>query len=287
MKETTYVDPGAFRQALETRLNARARTQGTDVQRLRRQVAFDRLLCRLFHNADSPWLLKGGYAMELRLEESRTTRDIDLTSRRPLGGRGRLQERILELLQDAASEDLKDFFHFAIAHPVKDLAGAPYGGARYPVEARMDGRIFARFHLDVATGDPVMDPVEQVQGCDWLAFANLESIPFPAISKEQQFAEKFHAYTLPRKDRVNMRFRDLLDMFLLVRVGMDANRVSEAIRAIFDRRKTHPVPAVMPPPPEEWAIPFVSLAEECGVVLGMDEVFKTVERFVSEGKVLA
>jgi hypothetical protein len=39
-----------------------ATEQGLDLQRLRRQVAFDRLLCRLFRHADSPWLLKGGYA---------------------------------------------------------------------------------------------------------------------------------------------------------------------------------------------------------------------------------
>jgi hypothetical protein len=224
--------------------------------------------------------------MELRLEESRTTRDIDLTSRRPIGGRGRLHERILWLLQRAASEDLNDFFHFAIAYPVKDLVGAPYGGARYPVEARMDGRIFARFHLDVATGDPVLDPIEQVQGHDWLAFANIEAMPFPTISKEQQFAEKLHAYTLPRKDRINMRFRDLLDMFLLVRVGIDSKRVREAIRPIFERRATHPIPLVMPSPPEEWASPFSALASECGLDIGLLDAYHHIEQFLSGGEIL-
>ena len=37
-------------------------------------------LCRLFANAESPWLLKGGYAMELRIRSARTTRDIDLAA---------------------------------------------------------------------------------------------------------------------------------------------------------------------------------------------------------------
>lgn len=110
MKKQPYMDAGSFRQALEARLNKMAKAQGADIQRLRRQVAFDRLLCRLFCYADSPWLLKGGYAMELRLEESRTTRDIDLTACRPIGGRGKLHERILWLLQEAASEDLNDSF---------------------------------------------------------------------------------------------------------------------------------------------------------------------------------
>ena len=47
----------------------RARETGTDLQRLRRQVAFDRFLARMFSKgpkATYPWVLKGGYAMELR-----------------------------------------------------------------------------------------------------------------------------------------------------------------------------------------------------------------------------
>jgi len=60
----SYKTAGALRAALETRLQARAREQGTDLQRLRRQVAFDRFLARMFSKgpkATYPWVLKGGY----------------------------------------------------------------------------------------------------------------------------------------------------------------------------------------------------------------------------------
>jgi hypothetical protein len=73
-----YASAAAFRVALESRLKTMAQEEGFDLQRLRRQAAFDRLLCRLFAKPDAPWLLKGGYAMELRLKTARTTRDIDL-----------------------------------------------------------------------------------------------------------------------------------------------------------------------------------------------------------------
>jgi hypothetical protein len=43
-----YATAGAFRTALEARLNERARRDGVDLHRLRRQVAFDRLLARMF-----------------------------------------------------------------------------------------------------------------------------------------------------------------------------------------------------------------------------------------------
>jgi hypothetical protein len=42
-------------------------------------VAIERLLARLVVDKDPPWLLKGGYAMELRFRpKARTTSDIDL-----------------------------------------------------------------------------------------------------------------------------------------------------------------------------------------------------------------
>jgi hypothetical protein len=78
----SYKTAGAFRTALEARLQASARQEGTDLQRLRRQVAFDRFLARMFSKAPKatyPWVLKGGYAMELRIHSARTTKDIDLT----------------------------------------------------------------------------------------------------------------------------------------------------------------------------------------------------------------
>ena len=47
MKKDAYDTPAAFRQALEARLGDLAGSKGVDVQRLRKQTAFDRLLCRL------------------------------------------------------------------------------------------------------------------------------------------------------------------------------------------------------------------------------------------------
>lgn len=70
-----YASAGALRRALEDRLRQTATTANIDLAHLRRQVAFDRLLARLFHSAEAPWALKGGYAMELQLRVARTTVD--------------------------------------------------------------------------------------------------------------------------------------------------------------------------------------------------------------------
>ena len=78
MTQRQFKDATAFRASLEERLKIHARKKGMDLQRLRRQVAFDRLLARLFSGQNPPWYLKGGYAMELRIHGARTTRDVDL-----------------------------------------------------------------------------------------------------------------------------------------------------------------------------------------------------------------
>src|SRR5207253_1616110 len=113
-----YKTPAALRRALEDRLLALVRREGGDIQRMRRQAAFDRLLCRLFHEANAPWLLKGGYAMELRIHAARTTRDIDLAIRRLPGGAKQWDETVIRsLLQRAAAIDLEDGFEFIIGEP--------------------------------------------------------------------------------------------------------------------------------------------------------------------------
>ena len=279
-----YVNAAAFRMALETRLKNKANTQDVDVQRLRKQVAFDRLLCRLFQKSNVLWILKGGYAMELRMEVARTTRDIDLS----LQGMPALEintssnQAIRDLLQTAAAINLQDYFTFLIGEPMMDLEGAPYGGARYPVDARMDGRTFARFHLDVGLGDKALQPLDSLQSKNWLGFANIEPGTFIMISKEQQFAEKYHAYTRPRADRPNSRVRDLIDMVLLIQSDdMDISMIQRAFSVTFSGRKTHKMPDKVPQPPDNRAGPFKAMAVECQIDTDIKAAVVMLTQFVN------
>jgi hypothetical protein len=162
--------------------------------------------------------LKGGYALELRFKAARSTVDIDLTLQRVMapGSTGADTNQVVrEMLQRVADVSLGDWFKYVIGPPVMDLTAAPYGGARYPVEALMDARIFAKFHLDAGIGDVVMQPLETILCQDWLGFAGVEASRVQMIAREQQFAEKIHAYTLPRSTQ-NSRVKDLVDLALLI-----------------------------------------------------------------------
>ena len=127
-----YATAGAFRRALEDRLKRIAQEEKVDVNRLRRQVAFDRLLARLFQPDQPPWVLKGGYALELLFHTARATIDIDLTLPGVDVTGGQPNDVIREMLQQAAGVSLDDWFEFTIAAPIMDLDAAPYGGARFP-----------------------------------------------------------------------------------------------------------------------------------------------------------
>jgi hypothetical protein len=189
---------------------------------------------------------------------------------------------VREMLQAAAGISLGDWFEFVIGPPAMDLTAAPYGGARYPVEARMDGRIFSRFHLDAGIGDVVMQPLETIVCRNWLEFAGIESSSVLMIGREQQFAEKPHAYTLPR-NAPNSRVKDLVDMALLVGSGgLDQRRTLDALRLTFERRETHALPEALLPPSPDWKTPFQALAEECDLPTDVAAIFSQVQRFFAE-----
>ena len=280
-----YESATAFRVALEDRLKRLAQEENIDLQRVRRQAGFDRLLCRLFAKQDAPWLLKGGYAMELRMKTARTTRDMDLALKQlPMPARDwdANASTVLEALREVGLLGLGDFFTFVFGDAVQDLDAAPYGGARFPVDARLAGRSFVKFHLDVSTGDVLREPYESLSGRDWLGFAGVASVVFRAVSPEEQFAEKLHAYTLPRVGRENTRVKDLVDLVLLIeRTSMNAARLPEAIRETFQRRKTHEIPPALAAPPASWSKPFAEMAVECGLAPNMEKHFEVVAQFFS------
>lgn len=279
--QRVYTTAAAFQRALEERLKNRSQAEQIDINRLRRQVSFDRLLARLFRDDAAPWALKGGYALELRFKSARSTIDIDLTVQRVVEAieGGDAVRAIREMLQNAADVSLNDWFEYRIGPPMMDMTGAPYGGARYSVETRMDGRIFARFHLDTGVGDVVIQPLETVECHDWLGFAGISKPHVRMISREQQFAEKIHAYTLPRSS-ANSRVKDLVDLALLIGENqLDRRKAFNALRLTFERRNTHALPTTLSAPPENWQTPFEALAEECGLQANIAMVFDSVRMF--------
>ena len=268
----TYSSPQAFRRALEDRRKSTSLRDGTDLMRLRRRVAFERLLARLFAHPEPPWLLKGGFALELRFAcSARSTVDLDLSVPAPLplqlaATTERSPQRLVPLfdsLQRAAGVDLQDGFSFLLHQPTRELMGAPGGGFRSSVVARLAGRTFAQFHLDVGLGDALVGQPDLLEGGQLLAFAGLSPVRVAAVPVAQQFAEKIHAYTRQWADRENTRVKDLVDLVLLIQSGLlQSEQAIRALQVTFSSRG-QPIPqSPLPRPPLAWAAPYAALAAE-------------------------
>lgn len=259
-----YSSGAAFRRALEDRLRARSLKSSVPLVRLRKMVAFDRFLARLFLRQTDNWIVKGGFALQLRLgDRARTTKDIDMLALPQ-------KQEIYPALRQAGILDLGDWFLFDVAdsgigdsaeHTLRD-----FGGARYQLQALLDGRTFEKFHIDIGVGDPLIDPVEHLKTPAMLAFAGLEPTLVPCYPITQQIAEKLHAYTRPYLSGQSTRVKDFVDILLLAELrAFDGESMFRAMETTFSVRQTHALPTKLPSSPKEWSRPFRRMADEVGL----------------------
>ena len=276
MKYKTAAD---FRQALEVRLREQSLKTGAPLTRLRKMVAFDRFLARLSKQGPRGWIIKGGYALQLRLGDvARTTRDIDAATTS-----GLTEEELKAHLRKAASKNLKDWFEFETGEPVTVTMGAPGGGFRFPVRCLLDGRTFETFHLDLGQGDPLSDKAEGLAGSTLLEFASIPPARISCYPLTAQIAEKLHAYTRPYAAGESSRVRDLVDILLIASLSrVKGPRLLEALKVTFVARGTHDLPSVLPRYPADWSGPYKRFAKE--LALGWStvaEAWQAVGQFLN------
>jgi predicted nucleotidyltransferase component of viral defense system len=265
-KPRNYETASALRDGLDARLAAEALRRGVDVNRLRRQVGFERLLVRLSADPVGQWVLKGGLALELRLPGlARTTRDLDLAILDADEG-GQVHARLL----DALAEDVqRDFFSFSLTPP-KPLKADRDGraGWRFPVDIRLGPRTFVTIRLDVvARAEEIAGGTEPLTFDSGLAFANYPPlVTIEAVDLSQYAAEKLHALTRSYGDRPNTRVKDLVDLVLLAENNLvDPARLRERVRMVFVVRGTHRLPDDLPAVPAAWARDYTTLVADIDV----------------------
>lgn len=268
-----YPSPVAFRNALEARLKTQ-QTDAVGLSRLRKRIVFERLLARIHAVAPDRWVLKGGFALELRLGlQARTTKDVDVdwTLDEPA---------VTELLLDAADHDLDDHFAFTIERLSTDLAG---GGQRWTVLAELAGREFERVAIDIGHDRPPVIAPDSIATSQLLEFAGVAPISVPALAIEQHLAEKLHAYTRRYAGNAqSSRVKDLVDIVVIAQTTpIDGDLLLEAVESIFARRATHDVPRLLEPPPNDWKRPWQALVTHLPAPPDLDSGFQEADAFWS------
>lgn len=220
----------------------------------------DRFLARLLATTQwGSWLLKGGYANQLRAPaEARFTHDVDLRLDAPI-------DQAPTILAAASSTDLSDLFSYELGDP-RPLVGPPGGGLRFPVQTLIAGSAFVSFGADVNSSDAVVGPLERHPSDPIVLRLGFPESHFPVYPIAQQFAEKLHAFTRPR-DQENTRVKDLADMiWFMERYPFASEALIAAGEATFGRRGEHAWPPSIPAVPATWGRPYAVLRKEMGIV---------------------
>lgn len=263
MRHGRGASPAGRRASLLVRMTTEARAAGVVTRRIHLVVAVDRLLARLLVAAPlDSWVVKGGYANQLRRPDSaRFTEDLDLKIDAAI-------EAAPELLAAGFAIDAADDFSYEAAGPATILQGPPGGGLRFVVVVRLVGTELVRFKVDVSAADVVVGELEEYLSDPVVERLGLQPSRFPVYPLAQHFAEKLHALTLPR-DVENTRARDLVDLAWFIRnFTFRSEALISACTATFARRATHPWPPELPHAPAGWAGPYENWRKE----LDLDDV---------------
>ena len=173
------------------------------------------------------------------------TKDLDLTI--DLGffdnAAVSLSELTHKLREDLRGEDEDRFVYIVPEGREEQLPTQGVKSYRFSVDARLDGRRFEAMSIDVGVGDPLIPPLDELAGSDFLSFAGFSKPNIRATSSAQHLAEKVHALTRPFDDRINTRVKDLADIMLLLDEGPPQRQTTRnAVEEIFTSRQIHEIP---------------------------------------------
>lgn len=246
--ELPYATPQAMLDAITARIRNAVEAGGPyTASQLRRQLAYDRLLARVFLTDPDRWVLKGAGNLLARLAGARYSLDLDLLFE------GRL-EAAAQALRAAVRRDLGDHFRFEVGPARERLRGAQ--GLTLPVTARVGPRLFEQFGVDLVVALTMTAPPEPVGPLHPIALEGLRSVPYRGYPIVDQIADK-HCAILEHHGRhgelPSTRYRDLVDLVLLATTQtIDAPRLRTALTSEYEHRGLEPPGQFGVPDEGEW-----------------------------------
>lgn len=275
-RQSPYGSPKAFRRGLTDKLKALAAKSQWELPQLQRQIAYDRLLERLYL-IDEGWVVKGATALLARDLGVRGTVDIDLY-------RELAVEEASRELREAAALDLGDWFTFELGaeQPVSDGASA----LRVPVRASIGPTLWASFHVDLLgaeltmTGSPErMPPLARV------GMPDVEQHGYRVYPLVDHVADKvaatFDRYGTSRAP--STRYKDLVDLVAITSAAsVEAEAQMAALGSEADRRGIKLPQRFAVPDPELWIPGYAAEARRSLLPSAqtLDEALATVKPFL-------
>jgi predicted nucleotidyltransferase component of viral defense system len=270
----------ALRDSINHRLANVAAERHVAPDRIRRHFVCQRILVRL--SATEGWVLKGGFALEVRLGlQARATKDLDLAMLDDADD-AEVQDRLL----DALDVDADDGLTFQVSVPralAPDEAGNP--GWKFTVTSHLGGKVFAPLRVDVvARNAEISGAVGTIEVRPPIFAERLSSTAMPAVDVAQHAAEKFHAMARTYAgDRPSSRVKDLVDVVLLAEAGLLPHPdLAGRLHTVWQVRDGVPPPARLPEFPAAWLGDYAAMAAELDLDIDYPTARSTAERLFAE-----
>ncbi len=228
--DRSYASPAAFRRALTDKLKENAKTSRWSLPQLQRQMAYDRLLERLYL-VDDGWIVKGATALLARDLGVRATVDVDVY-------RNAAREVAEVALREAAAKDIGDWFRFELGASQSAAGGA--GGVRIPVTANLGTTAWVQFHVDLVGSDLKMTgQPEDVPPLARVMMPDVEQHGYRAYPLVDHIADKIAAILqrYGETEAPSTRYKDLVDLVAIVtEASVAAESQIKALRSEAERR---------------------------------------------------
>ena len=216
---------------LKDKLKNISKEKKVDFNTLLRLYMYDRFIERLsVSKYKDNFILKGGfYLSTLFGVENRTTMDIDTAFRNANFN----EEIIVKMIKEIISIEIDDnakISYLGIS-PIRDED--EYGGFRVDIQIEIDN-IKEKFHIDIATGDPITPKEINYK---YKPILGDRYVKLWAYNIETVLAEKIE--TILSRVELNGRMRDFYDIYLIYTKDWDNVNLEDFVKAIdktFEKR---------------------------------------------------
>lgn len=278
--QSQYGDSRAVWRAVTDRAKKEARASNIESGAVVRAFVMDRFLARVFSEPENGWVMKGGNAVLTRVQDARSTKDVDL-----LAELGSLDAAI-DRLHRMTLTDLGDHFRFVVGS-VKRLGGDQQPGVvgcRVSIDAYCGATRRQTFGIDVVVGSLMTSEPDVL-----LRPSILPSIRGPRVRlypTVDHIADKVAATQAlygANGDKPSSRVRDLVDLVVFARTQrLNGSELQTAIESEWMHRGL-PGSAHFDPPAdwENLYSPIAARVPACGDIVKYADAMDLVGRMLT------
>ena len=219
-------------QAVKDKLKNISREKNVDFNSVMRFYMYDRFVERLSKSKyKDNFILKGGfYLSKLFGIDNRSTMDIDTAIRKAEF----TEENLIKMINEIISIDVGDNVKFKIEKTESIRDEDEYGGLRITINFMLEN-IKDKFHIDLATGDPIYPRPDNYR---YESLIGDEIYKVWSYNLETVLAEKIE--TILSKLETSSRMKDYYDIYLIYKLKfdkIDKEKFRGAVEKTFKKRK--------------------------------------------------